>query len=143
MNHFSNRAITGITKVGDIYCPKNGEFPAFSEAAGTQYLNNLVSNVPEDDFSSLNLVLIIFSFLPAFILKWLIGVFERSMDNPGDSILPSLLRQLNLGLRGLCYSVYYSEFSNPEYKGRTPLQIIDYHLNRVELEPVKSEATFV
>lgn len=143
MNKFYTRAIKGITKVGDIYCPKNGEFPAFSEAAGTQYLNDLVANVPEDDFSSLNLVLAIFSFLPVSVLKWLIGIFERSMNNPSDSILPSLLRQLNTGLRGLCYSVYYSEFSNPSYQGKTPLQIIGYQLNRVELVPEKSEATLV
>lgn len=132
MNAFSKRAIKGITKVGDIYCPKNGEFPAYSEVAGTQHLNNLVVNVPADDFTSLNIVLIIFSFLPTGILKWLIGVFQNSMNNPSDSILPSLLRQLNLGLRGLCYSTYYSEFTNPSFIGKTPLQVIDYHINRIE-----------
>ena len=65
-NTFSNFAIKGLTKVGNIYCPKNGEFPAFSEVAGTYKLNDLVRNVPSDDFSSLNLVLAIFAFLPNF-----------------------------------------------------------------------------
>ena len=130
-NFFSTRATKGLLKVGDIYCPKNGEFPSFKESAGTAYLNNLVMNVPEDDFSSLSMVLAVFSFLPNGILKWLIGVFEKAQNNPSDGLIPSLLRQLNLGLRGLSYSIYYSEFTNPNYTGKKPLEIIDYHLNRV------------
>ena len=132
MNTFSNRAIKGLTKVGNIYCPKNGDYPAYSEVAGTQYLNNLAVNVPEDDFSALNLVLIIFSFLPMGILRWITNACTKAMDNPSDGVLPSTLRQLNLGLRGLCYSTYYSEFTNPNYKGKIPLDIIDYHVVRIE-----------
>jgi hypothetical protein len=131
-NQFSKRAIKGIVKIGDIYCPKNGEFPAYSEVAGIQKLDDLVINVPEDDFSGLNLVLIILSFFPKGMLNWIIGLFQKSMDNPSEGILPSTFRQLNLGLRGLCYSTYYSEFTNPSFKGKTPLAVIDYHINRVE-----------
>jgi hypothetical protein len=130
-NFFSTRATKGLLKVGEIYCPKNGDFPSFSEAAGTPYLNNLAANVPEDDFSSLNLVLTIFSFLPKGILNWIIEACTNAQNNPSDGIIPSTLRQLNIGLRGLCYSIYYSEFTNPNYKGKKPLEVIDYQINRV------------
>lgn len=130
-NFFSTRATKGLLKVGEIYCPKNGDFPSFSEAAGTPYLNNIASNVPEDDFNSLNLVLAIFSFLPFGILNWIIGACTNAMKNPGDGIIPSTLRQLNLGLRGLCYAVYYSEFTNPNFSGKKPLDVIEYKTNRV------------
>ncbi len=83
-NFFSTRATKGLLKVGEIYCPKNGEFPSFTETAGTAYLNNLVSNVPEDDFNSLSLVLAIFSFLPNGILNWIINLATKSQDNPSD-----------------------------------------------------------
>ena len=131
MNRFSNRAIVGLTKVGDIYCPKTEEFPAYSEVGGTSHLNSLVVNVPADDFSALNLVLIILSFLPRFILKWLVGVLERSGYDPSDGLIPSTLRQLNIGLRGLVYSTYYSELTNVHYKGKTPLNILEFEINRV------------
>jgi hypothetical protein len=131
MNTFSNRAIIGLTKVGNIYCPKTGEFPEYQEVAGTRYLNSLVVHVPPDDFSALNLVLIILSFLPKFILSWLVGAMERSMDNSSDGIIPSTLRQLNLGLRGLVYSTYYSELTNPDFKGKKPLDILEFQINRV------------
>ncbi|HQV79270.1 MAG TPA: hypothetical protein PLJ42_12170 [Chitinophagales bacterium] len=130
-NFFSTRATKGLLAVGEIYCPKNGEFPSFKEVAGTAYLNNLVRNVPEDDFSSLSLVLAIFSFLPNGILSWIINICRNAQYNPSDGFLPSNLRQLNLGLRGLCFSLYYSEFNNPNYKGKKPLEVIDYKLNRV------------
>lgn len=131
MNFFSTRATKGLLKVGDFYCPKNGAFPSFSEAAGTAYLNNLVIFVPSDDFSSLNMALAIFSFLPKGIIKWIIDACTNSQKNPSDGIIQSTLRQLNIGLRGLCYSIYYSEFVNPNYTGQKPLELIDYHLNRV------------
>ncbi len=131
MNTFSNRAVKGLSKIGNIYCPKNGEFPAYEEVAGLHFLNTLAVNVPKDDFTSLNLVLIIFSFLPNGILRWLVGKFEAAQEDDSEGIIASTLRQLNLGLRGLCYSTYYSEFTNPAYKGRTPMEIIDYKVNRV------------
>lgn len=130
-NFFSTRATKGLLKVGEIYCPKNGEFPSFSESAGTAYLNNLVSNVPEDDFNSLSLVLAIFSFLPNGILTWIINLATNAQNNPSDGIVPSTLRQLNIGLRGLCYSIYYSEYTNPNYKGKKPLDVMEYKLNRI------------
>lgn len=131
-NLFSTRATKGLLKVGEIYCPGNGEFPSFKEAAGTAYLNNLVANVPQEDFSSLNLVLVIFSFLPLFILKWIINACTQSQNNLSDGIIPSTLRQLNIGLRGLCFSIYYSEFTNPNYNGKKPLEVIDYKISRIE-----------
>ncbi len=130
-NQFSNRAVKGLLKIGNIYCPKNGDFPEYENVAGTWKYNDLAANVPEDDFNSLNIVLAIFSFLPVFILKWLVGVFERAQYSPSDGIISSTCRQLNIGLRGLCYSTYYSEFHNPNYTGKKPLDVIDYHLNRV------------
>ena len=130
-NLISTRATKGLLEVGDIYCPKNGDFPSFKEAAGTAYLNNLVTNVPKEDFDSLSLVLVIFSFLPAGILRWIINACTKSQSSTGDGIIPSTLRQLNIGLRGLCYSIYYSEFTHPNYKGKKPLEVIDYHINRI------------
>jgi hypothetical protein len=97
-NFFSTRATKGLIKIGNIYCPQNGDFPAYETIAGTWKLNDLAANVPADDFNSLNLVLAIFSFLPNFVLVWLVGLFQKSQSNPSDGIIASTLRQLNIGL---------------------------------------------
>lgn len=131
MNTFSNRAIKGICKLGDIFLPENGEFPKYSDVAGTHRLNDLVEYAPKDDFQSLNLVLIIFSFLPNFILKMIANKMVSAMTDPGENIILTTFRQMNMGIRGLLYSTYYSELTNPNYKGKTPLQVMDYTINRV------------
>ncbi len=132
MPAISQQAIKGLCKIGDVFLPGNQEFPKYSEVAGTYKVNDLVQYVPEDDIASLNLVLIIFSFLPMFIIRWLVGKMGEAQSSGKEGLIPTTLRQLNLGLRGLLYSTYYGEFTNPEYKGKTPVQIIDYNLTRIE-----------
>jgi hypothetical protein len=132
MNTFSKRAVIGLSKIGDVYLPKNNEFPTYSEVADTSKLDMLIENAPKEDIEALNMVLVIFSYLPMFIVKFLVHQFSKSMSSNSEGIIASNFRQLNMGLRGLCYSTYYSEFTNPNYKGKMPLQILDYNLNRVE-----------
>lgn len=131
MATLSNQAIKGIKRIGDVILPGNGEFPSYSEAGGTYKLNDMVQYAPEDDISALNLVLIIFSFLPKFVLKWLVRQMGDATENAKDGLLPTTFRQLDLGLRGLLYSTYYGEFTNPEYKGKTPMELIDYVPSRI------------
>lgn len=130
-NLFSTRATKGLLKAGEVYCPKNGDFPSFREVAGTAYLNKMVENVPEDDFSALSLVLAIFSFLPDFIVRWIVNFCTKAQSNLTENLIYNNLRQLNLGLRGLCFAIYYSELTNPNFTGKKPLDVIDYHVNRI------------
>jgi hypothetical protein len=132
MNTFSKRAVIGLSKIGDVYLPKNNEFPTYSEVADTTKVDMLIENAPKEDIEALNMVLVIFSYLPMFVIRFLVYQFSKSMSSKSNHIIASSFRQLNMGLRGLCYSTYYSEFTNPNYKGKTPLQILDYSLNRVE-----------
>jgi hypothetical protein len=132
MNKFSNRAIKGMCKMGDIYLPQNGDFPKYSAVAGTHRLNDLIENAPKEDIEALGLVLAICSFLPHFVLKWIVSMLVKSATDTSDGVVASNLRQLNMGLRGLIFSTYYSELTNPNYTGKTPLEVIDYSINRVE-----------
>lgn len=132
MAPLSNQAIKGLCKIGDVFLPGNAEFPKYSEAAGTHKLNDLVQYAPQDDIASLNIVLMIFSFLPMFVLRWLVGKMGKAQASGEEGLIPTTLRQLDLGLRGLLYSTYYGEFINPDYKGKSPMQIIDYNLTRIE-----------
>jgi hypothetical protein len=42
-----------------------------------------------------------------------------------------VLRQLNLGLRGIIFSCYYSGNGGASFKGSNPLDVLGYQLNRV------------
>ncbi|HUH74259.1 MAG TPA: hypothetical protein VLZ75_07610 [Chitinophagales bacterium] len=131
MATLSKQAVKGIKRIGDVFLPGNEEFPSYSVGGGTYKLNDIVKYAPEADIQDLNLVLIIFSFTPMFILKWLVKLMGNATQNGKLGLIPTTLRQLDLGLRGILYSSYYGEFTNPEYKGRTPMELIDYTPNRI------------
>ena len=110
--------------------PKNGEFPAFSEVGGLEYIDDLVGYAPADDIKDLGLLLGILSFMPNFILNWLINRMEGAQYSNGP--LSPIFRQLDFGLRGLIFSCYYTEKVGSGYKGAKPLDIINWEIKRVE-----------
>lgn len=128
--YLSNSALKAINRIGDLMIPRNGEFPSFSEVGGLQYIDDLVSYAPPADIKDLNLLLTILSFMPTFVLKWVLGKMETAMENTGP--LGSIFRLLDIGLRGLIFSCYYTEKIPDSYKGKKPLEIIGFELTRVE-----------
>ena len=104
--------------------------PSFSQFGGIEAIDTVITYLPKEDIATLNYVLTIFSVMPASFLRWIVGQMEDALDKTGD--IPSLLRQLNLGLRGIIFSCYYSGVGGAGFTGNNPLDILGYHLNRVE-----------
>lgn len=128
-NILSNSAVKGLTRIGDILIPGEGEFPSFSEYMCMEHIDDLVHFAPEDDIKDLGMVLGIFSILPKSFLNWLVKKMAHSHKNHGP--LGTLLRQLNLGVRGIVFSLYYSEKPGAIYKGKHPVELIGFTLNKV------------
>lgn len=119
-----------MIRIGDILLPKNGEFPSFSETGSAEHLDDLTAYAPEGDIRDLNMVLTVFSYMPDFILKWLVSKMEHAHSSSG--MLSTVLRQLDFGLRGLIFSCYYSGKTGTLFKGRNPLDVIEFEIKRVE-----------
>ena len=128
-NILSKSALKAINRIGDIMMPKNGELPSYSELGGIEHIDEILRYAPESDMKDLNMVLSILSVMPKFVLKWLIKNMSQSYKKGGG--LWVIMRQLDFGLKGIILSTYYSEKVGSNYKGRTPLEIIDYSINRV------------
>lgn len=128
--YFSNGALKALNRIGDLLIPKNGEFPAFSEAGGLEHVDELAASAPTDDIKDLNLVLGILAIMPGFILKWVVNKMENAQYSNGP--LSSIWRQLDFGLRGLIFSCYYTEDLGSTYTGPKPLDIIGYSITRIE-----------
>lgn len=128
-NILSNSAVKGLTRIGDILIPGDGEFPSFSEYKCMEHIDDLLPYAPSDDISDLGMVLGILSVFPKSILIWLVKKMEKAHQNHGP--LGTLLRQLNLGLRGLVFSLYYSDKPGANYKGKHPNELIGFTLNKV------------
>ena len=128
--YLSNSAIKGLTRIGDILIPGNDEFPSFSQFMCMDHIDGLVSYAPPDDINDLGMVLGILSVMPQSVLNWLVKKMATSHKNQGP--LGTLLRQLNMGIRGIIFSLYYSEKPGINYTAKNPTEMIGFTLNKVE-----------
>jgi hypothetical protein len=123
-------SLKGLTRIGDILIPGNDEFPSFSAYMCMDHIDDLLRYAPKDDIKDLGMVLGILSIMPTSILKWLVKKMANAHRNEGSS--GTLLRQLNLGIRGIVFSLYYSEKPGLNYKAKNPTEMIGFKLNKVQ-----------
>ena len=128
--YLSKGAIKGLTRIGDILIPGNDEFPSFSSFMCMDHIDGLLSYAPKDDINDLGMVLGILSILPKSILVWLVKMMANAHKNQGP--LGTLLRQLNMGVRGIVFSLYYSDKPGISFKGKKPDEMIGFTLNKVQ-----------
>ncbi len=67
-DYLNKREIKGLAKLGDILCPKNNDFPSFSELGCIKYVDDAVGSLDPYDRNDLKLFLKIASILPKFLL---------------------------------------------------------------------------
>lgn len=127
---FSSSALKALTRIGDIIAPKNGEFPSFSEVGCLEHVDDVAAYAPQNDLKDLNLVLSILSFMPGFFLKWLVKTMNNSHAKNGG--FSDTFRMLDLGLKGIIFGTYYSGKIGKNFKGKSPVQVIDFSMTRIE-----------
>jgi len=127
--HFNQAALRGLNQMGDILIPGAGNFPSFSEYNCIEHVDDLLSYAPAEDVKDLGMVLMLLSFLPKALLVKLIKILGGSPKKKGG--ISTLLRQLNMGIRGIVFSLYYSEKPGTGYSGTNPEKMIGFTLNRV------------
>jgi len=128
--YFWNSTLKGLNRIADVLIPQDGDMPSFSQFGGIEAIDTVIAYLPAEDVSLLNYALTVFSVMPNGFLRWIVREMENALDKTGT--IPSLLRQLNMGLRGIIFSCYYSGVGGAGFKGNNPLDVIGYHLNRVE-----------
>lgn len=129
-NTLSKAAKNGLNRLGDIICPQNAEFPSYSQLGAIEHVEAMLETAPSNDIKDLGLLLSILSFMPHFVLNWLVNTMRNSHDKNGA--LSSLFRQMDLGIRGIVLGTYYSGKIGSNYKGKAPLDIIGFSINRME-----------
>ena len=112
-----------------MFIPEDDDMPSFSQFDGIANIDDVIVYLPKEDLELLNIVLPVFSVAPSGFLRWLVRTMEESLDRVG--MLPAVLRQLNLGLRGIIFACYYSGNGGAGNKGSNPLDVLGYQLNRV------------
>lgn len=128
-DYLSNAGVRALSRIGDILCPGDHEFPSYSETGCIEHVDRMLATVPPADMKDLGMLLTVLSFTPTFFLRWLVASMAKATDS--NAPLSDLFRMLDFGLRGIIFGTYYSGFVGADYKGKTPNEVIGFEVNRV------------
>ena len=128
--YFSTRALAGLNRIGDVLLPDSDGLPSFSAYGAIEHVDDLAAYAPADDIATLGTVLAVLSWLPQGVLHWLAGKMSTATPDSTGMMAP-LYRQLNMGLRGILFSLYYSGKPGSAFSGKDPLEVIGYEVNRI------------
>jgi hypothetical protein len=124
LNYFQKAA---LNRLGDIMCPRNGEFPSFSELDCVHHAGIVLNEIPEKDLKDLKLLLFVLWFMPAPFMRIFLFVLERMRHMNGQ--VGTLVRMLQFGLRGIAFALYYSDLKGPKATvQQTPVKIVGFEV---------------
>lgn len=122
---FSVNQLKGLEKLGDIMMPSNQSFPSFSESGCIASVDTAMGSAHPDDIRDFGYFLLFCRYAPPALIKLIIQLADNANRFP--TWLAPLLRTLNIGIKGVVISLYYSGQQGFR-QGSTPLEAIDYSL---------------
>lgn len=128
------RAVRALERLGDLIVPRAGSLPAFSELGCVEHVDSVLVYAPREDVASLKAVLVGLYYAPDLLLKLLV----RAMANPGKwpALAATNLRLLDMGVRGVVLSLYYSGKTGAAYQGAMPHELLGYEIHRIHREAI-------
>ncbi len=106
MYRFTGLPLRGIMKAGDIIAPGDENFPKFSKTPLIKNFQRMSDYMVSQDRDDLKLLMTIFALLPTPLVRLILILATKHEAFPGP--LGSTLRQINLGVRGIIFTMYYS-----------------------------------
>lgn len=100
--------ITGLLKVGNVLIPGTEKLPAFSRTRAVESLDGVLRETPPSDREGLMGLLGFFGKMPLWLIRLVVRLAEAHQYFPGA--LGVTLRQIRVGLKGVIFSLYYSEW---------------------------------
>jgi acyl-CoA reductase-like NAD-dependent aldehyde dehydrogenase len=106
MYRFTGLPLKGIIKAGDIIAPGDDKFPKFSSTPFVQDFKRISDFMVTQDREDLKLLMTVFALLPTPVIKLILIVATQYHHFPEP--ICGLLRQINMGVRGIILTMYYS-----------------------------------
>jgi acyl-CoA reductase-like NAD-dependent aldehyde dehydrogenase len=128
MRHdFSSLSLKGLSKAGDIVLPGGDGLPCFSETNFLDHFGRISHYMNEDDREGLKLLTSIMGLMPSVFIRFMLWLATLHHMAPGP--LGVILRQINIGIRGVLFTMYYSHLEDPKNHGQLILQKLNYESN--------------
>jgi hypothetical protein len=104
--YFTSAQLRVINRIGNILAPGDGVLPRFSDTGLAEHVDRMAAYLPPSDIASLRLLTNILRFMPGFVIRLLLKLTSLDRYFPGP--IAANLRKLDIGLRGIIFSLYYS-----------------------------------
>lgn len=118
------RELRALLVIGDIMIPACGPLPAFSATGCVRYVDDLLRAMPEGDVADMRMVLRVLSYLPPPVAALALRKLGLHRALPGRLGAP--LRLVEIALKGMVTSLYYSGKVGPDYRGGAPTDVIGF-----------------
>lgn len=105
--HLSSTQLKGLAKVGDVLIPGDADLPSFSRSGSIEHADRMLDYMNESDRNGVKALLWLFRFTPRFKIRWILALTEKQRSFPEP--LAGLCRMINLGLKGVVMTLYYSD----------------------------------
>ncbi|MCO4792820.1 MAG: aldehyde dehydrogenase family protein [Bacteriovoracaceae bacterium] len=130
--HFGNIQMRGLNKLGDVIVPGEGSFPRFGQTEFSSEIDRMLDYMYEDDRSGLSLLMTIFAFTPSFLIKWVVLLSEKNAQFP--DFIGAPLRMIQLGLKGIILTLYYSNLDDQNQYGEKIMKEINWSTTVAKLD---------
>jgi hypothetical protein len=122
----SARQLRALARIGDAMIPGGEGFPRFSDTGCLAHVDPILEVTPAEDVAGLKALLSVLSFFPAGLLLRFLRFVGRERESLGP--LAGALRNIDLGLKGLVMSTYYSNRTGPGYAGPKVFDVLGFDL---------------
>lgn len=101
------KAVRGFQRVGDFLIPGRHDLPSFSQSGLLKDADRMLAFLPSDDRKGLVDLGRALAWMPRWAFVCLFWLTARAARFPTP--VASILRQVELGIKGLVFGVYYSD----------------------------------
>lgn len=123
---YSAKQLQTLNRLGDVLIPASADFPSFSQVGCVVHIDDVMTAADKQDIKDFGTLLSVMHYLPTFVLA---GIIKLSLAaNKTPSIIAPILRQLDIAIRGVIYTLYYANQTGLGYQGKTAYDAIDYHV---------------
>ncbi len=104
--YFSADQLQVVKRLGDVFIPGDEVLPRFSECGFVDHIDRMIAFLPSRDVAMLRLLMNLLRYLPNSFIYLLVKLTLADRYFPGA--IGANLRKLDIGLRGIIFSLYYS-----------------------------------
>ncbi|MDH5581563.1 MAG: aldehyde dehydrogenase family protein, partial [Bdellovibrionales bacterium] len=133
----NEKELKGFLKTADILLPGEGELPRFGQTDFSRYIDDILEEATATDVQDLKMLFGIFYWIPSFFIRIILVVSEKSDFGPRFWQLN--MRLINIGLKGIIYSLYYSRLPDADKNGERIFNMIGWETKIPGLEKQENE----